>query len=64
LLAHQIDVREMTDESLRTLIASHREYFQLMLGPDEPSDRQIFRLLRRWVGQPAQLRRKSNALAN
>jgi hypothetical protein len=46
LLTHQIDVRTMTDPSLRQFIAREREYFQLMLGSAEPSDVQIFRLLR------------------
>ena len=45
LLTHGIDVRRMPDEALRALIAREREYFQLMLG-GEPSDRQIFHLLR------------------
>jgi hypothetical protein len=47
LLSHRIDVRTMTDGSLRQFIAREREYFQLMLGSAEPTDLQIFRLLRR-----------------
>ena len=47
LLSHGIDVRTMTDPSLRQFIAREREYFQLMLGSPEPTDLQIFRLLRR-----------------
>jgi len=46
LLTNGIDVREMPDRSLRALIANERDYFQLMLGGDEPTDREIFRLLR------------------
>ena len=47
LMTHGIDVRKMTDPSLRQFIARKREYFQLMLGSAKPSDLQIFRLLRR-----------------
>ena len=54
LLKHGIDVRAMADEALRALIARERDYFQLMLGAGEPSDGQIFRLLRRDAGPAAQ----------
>jgi hypothetical protein len=46
LLTNGIDVHGMPDDALRALIARERDYFQLMLGAAEPSDREIFHLLR------------------
>jgi hypothetical protein len=46
LLTNGIDVNGMPDDALRALIARERDYFQLMLGAAEPSDRDIFHLLR------------------
>ena len=54
LLTHGIDVHGMPDDALRALIARERDYFQLMLGAGEPSDREIFHLLR-GIGQASRV---------
>ena len=55
LLTNGIDVRQMADGPLNALIARERDYFELMLGADTLSDRQIFHLLR-GSGQPRSLK--------